>query len=127
MAEPIMDQYEKVNSYDVHKYQVRCTFAAGTGMTYRSRDAVPTRPTTTTVLVTLPKLYTEIVQFEVGLQTAVGSQSEWIITTNNVAIDGTLTLTSINAAGAATAPAVGDVAYFGISVSCDILNDRFAG
>ena len=128
MAEPIMDQYAKISAYDVHSYQVRCTFGTSTNMTYRSRDAIPTRPSATTVKITLPKVYGEIVGFQVGRKAAASVAGlEWIITTDNVATDGTLTLTSIVTGGTATAPASGDVAYFNISVSSDVLNDRFTG
>lgn len=128
MAEPIMDQYAKVSSYDVHAYQVRCTFDTGTTLQYRSRDATPARATTTTVKVTLPKVYTEVVGFKTARFAAVGVAAlEWILSTNNVNVDGTLTFTSVNSAGAATAPAVGDVVFFDIMVSCDVLNDRFLG
>lgn len=128
MAEPIMDQYAAVSAYGVHTYQLRCTFGASTAMTYRSRDAIPTRPTTTTLTVTLPKAYTEIVNFSTGRFAATGvTPLEWIITTNNVAVDGTITFTSVNTSGTATAPATNDVLYLDISVSSDVLNDRFAG
>lgn len=125
-----MDQYAKVSAYDVHTYQVRVTLGAGTAFTYRSRDAIPTRPTSTTLTITLPKVYAEIVDFKVGRFAATGvAPLEYIITTNNVAVDGTLTLTSVatNTAGTATAGAANDVLYITVSVSCDVLNDRFTG
>jgi hypothetical protein len=52
---------------------------------------------------------------------------EWIITTNNIATDGSVTLTSIVAAGTATAPASGDVAYITLGASCATLNSKFTG
>lgn len=128
MAEPIMDQYAKISAYDVHEYKVRCTFGAGTAMTYRSRDAVPTRPTATTLVVTLPKTYAEVIGFRVGRQVAgAAATTEWVLTVNNVAVDGTMTFESRVAAGTATTPATGDIAYLTIDVSSDTLNDRFTG
>ena len=127
MGEPLMDQYAKISAYDVHSYQVRCTFDTGTTLQYRSRDALPARTTTTTITVTLPKNYVEVVGFKAARFAVVGVASlEWILTTNNVTT-GTLVFTSVNSAGAATAPAVGDVVYFTIDVACDTLNDRFTG
>lgn len=128
MAEPIMDQYAKISAYDVHRYQVRCALGAGTAMTYRSRDAIPTRPSATTITITLPKVYAEVVGYTASRFAAAGVAGlEWILTTNNAAVDGTLTFTSIVANGTATASANGDVVYFDIAVSCDVLNDRFIG
>lgn len=131
MGEPLMDQYAQVSAYNVHAFQVRCTFGAGTVMTYRSRDAIPTRPSATTVTVTLPKTYTEVVGFKASRFAVVGVAGlEWILSA--IVVDSNngitaLTFTSIVAAGTATAPATGDVAYFDILVSCDVLNDRFTG
>lgn len=128
MGEPIMDQYAKISAYDVHEYKVRCVFGAATAMTYRSRDAIPTRPTATTVVVTLPKTYAEIISFRAGrLVAGAAATQEWVVTVNNVAVDGTLTLECRIAAGTPTTPATGDAAYFTIEVSCDTLNDRFVG
>ena len=128
MGEPLMDQYEAVSAYGVHTFLVRVTLGAASAFSYRSRDAVPTRPSTTTLKIALPKNYAEIVDFHVGRKAAVGVAGlEWIVTTDNVAVDGTVTLTSINSAGAATAPANGDVAFIRLGVSCDVLNDRFTG
>lgn len=123
-----MDQYAKTSAYDIHSYQVRCTLGAGTALTFRSRDAIPTRPSATTLVVTLPKVYAEVVGFTAARFAATGVAGlEWILTTNNVAVDGTLTFTSIVTAGTATASANGDVVFFDIKVSCDTLNDRFTG
>lgn len=126
-----MDQYAKISAYDVHTYQVRCTFGAGTAMTYRSRDAIPTRPSATTVTVTLPKTYTEVVGFKANRFAASGVAGlEWILSTITTDANGgvtALTFTSIVTGGTATTPAATDVLYLEIAVSCDVLNDRFTG
>jgi len=126
-----MDQYAKVSAYDVHTFNIRCTFGAGTAMTYRSRDAIPVRGSSTTVTVTFPKTYTEIVDFNWSRFAATGVAGlEWIVTSITTDSNGGVTgcvLTSIVTNGTATASANGDVAYFTLSLSCDILNDRFTG
>ena len=98
-------------------------------MTYRSKDASIAKTTTTTFTITLPKAYAEITEFHVGRKAAASVAGlEFIITTDNVATDGTVVLTSIESdTGTATAPAEGDVIYVTLGVSCDQLNDRFTG
>lgn len=116
------------NVQSEHRYAVRCTFGAGTAMTYRSAEAVPTRPSSTTVKIQFPQSYVEVTSLSVGRKAAASVAGlEWIITTNNLAVDGSITLTSIIANGTATASADGDVAYFDIGVSSDNLNDRYIG
>lgn len=128
MSEPVLTGPAQNNVYGEHAFAVRCTFGATTVMTYRSSSAVPTRPSSTTVVVTFPKIYAELTRFRVGrLAAASVAGLEWIVTTNNIAVDGTVTLTSIASNGTATAPASGDVAFFDFGASCDQLNDRFTG
>lgn len=128
MGEPVLTGPAQSNVYGAHSFAVRCTFGSTTVMTYRSAQAVPTRPSSTTVVVTFPKVYAEVTRFRAGrLAAASVAGLEWIITTNNIAVDGTVTLTSIASNGTATAPASGDVAFFDFDVSCDQLNDRFTG
>jgi hypothetical protein len=123
-----MDQYEAHNAYGVHTFYARVTFGTGTVFTSRNRDITVTRLSATTLTLTLPKSYAEIVDFRVGRQAAAAVAGlEWIITSNLVDTTGVITLTSIIAAGTATAPASGDVAYIKLSVSSDVLNDRFTG
>jgi hypothetical protein len=128
MGEPILDGKPMTNVYGEHTYRARVTFGAGTVSTIRAKDVVVTRPSATTLVLTLPKAYTEITDFTVGTKAATGTAMiDWIITTNAVATTGAVTLTAVdsNSAGTATAPASGDVAYITLSVSCDVLNDRF--
>lgn len=128
MTEPVLDGRPQTNVYTEHVYKPRVTFGAGTVSTIRSKDLVITRPTSTTLLLTFPKPYTEITEFHVGTFAAAGTaQIDWIITTNAIATTGLVTLTAIasNTAGTATAPAANDVAFITIGVSCDVLNDRF--
>lgn len=128
MGYPIQDQYATIAAYDVQTYQGRIVFAASTASTWRSRDMVITRPSATTLVLTLPAVYTEIVWYKTGRFAATGVAAlEWIITTNNIAVDGTITLTSVNSAGAATAPAVNDVLYVDIGASMSVPNDRYVG
>ncbi len=126
MGEPVLDGSPQTNVYGEHFYKARVSFGASTVSTIRSKDLVITRTTATTLTLTFPKAYAEITDFNVGMKAAASVASlEWIITTNNIATTGVVTLTAIVAAGTATAPADGDVAYITIGVSCDVLNDRF--
>lgn len=128
--EPVLDGRPQTNVYGEHVFKIRATFGASSAVTYRSKDATIAKTTTTTFTVTLPKAYAEITKFSFGTKAATGTDPIIpIITTDSVATDGTLVLTSVstNTAGTATAPASGDVWYLEIGVSCDILNDRFTG
>lgn len=126
--EPVLDGSPQTNVYTEHVYKARVTFGASTASTIRSKDLVVTRPTATTLVLTFPKAYAEITSFHVGRKAAASVAGlEWIITTNAIDTTGQVTLTSIVAAGTATASASGDVAYIEIGVSCDVLNDRFLG
>lgn len=125
--EPIMDCHPATNVYGEHVFRARVTFGTGTVSTIRCKDLVVTRPTSTTLLLTLPKAYAEITDFKVGTKAATGTAMiDWIISDDSVT-SGTVTLTAVdsNSAGTATAPASGDVAYITLGVSCDVLNDRF--
>jgi hypothetical protein len=118
------------NVYSEHVFKIRCTFGASSAVSYRSKDATIAKTTTTTFTVTLPKAYAEITEFSQSWAKATGADPLAMqITTNNVATDGTLVLTSVstNSAGTATAPASGDVVYLTFGASCDQLNDRFTG
>lgn len=128
--EPLMDGKSTPNVYDEHVFKIRATFGSSSAVTYRSKDASIAKTTTTTFTVTLPKAYTEVTDFSVGWAKATGADPiQFQITTNNVATDGTLVLTSVstNSAGVATAPASGDVAYITLGVSCATLNSKFTG
>jgi hypothetical protein len=128
MGEPIMDGSSTGNVYGEHVFKVRVALGATTAMTYRAKDVVVTRPTATTLKLVLPKAYAEVTSFCVGRKAAAAVAGlEWIITTNALTTDGSITLTSIVAAGTATAPADGDVAYITLGVSCDSLNSQFTG
>ena len=130
MGEPVLAPAGMTNVYSEHTFKIRCTFGASSAVTYRSKDATIAKTTTTTFTVTLPKIYAEITEFNQGWAKATGADPLALqITTNHVATDGTLVLTSVstNSAGVATAPASGDVVYIVLSASCDSLNDRFTG
>ncbi len=130
MAEPVLDGSPQTNVFGEHVYKSRVTFGSGTVSTIRGcREVVVARPTSTTLTLTFSKAYAEVTEFHVGRKAAAGVAGlEWVITTNNIATTGVVTLTSIESdTGAATAPASGDVAYITIGVSCDILEDRFTG
>lgn len=128
--EPLVDGKTLTNVATEHVFKIRATFGANSAVTYRSKDATIAKTTTTTFTITLPKPYTEITDFSVGRFAAVSTAGlEYIITTNSVATNGTLVLTSIanNTAGTATAPATGDVIYITLGVSCDVLNSKYTG
>ena len=131
MAEPDLSGKALSNVSTEHVYKIRATFGATSAIaSYRSKEASIAKTTTTTFTITLPKAYAEITDFSVG-QAAAASviPLAYNITTNSVATDGTLVLTSCEtaAAGTATAPADGDVIYITLGVSCDVLNDRYVG
>lgn len=128
MAEPVLDGSPLTNVYGEHEYKIRVAFGASTASTIRSKEAVVTRPTSTTLVVTLPKAYAEITTFAQSWKKATGADPLSLqITTDALTTTGALTFTvvSTNSAGTATAPADGDVVYLTLGVSCDVLNDRF--
>jgi hypothetical protein len=128
--EPLMDGKALSNVATEHVFKIRATFGASSAVTYRSKDATIAKTTTTTFTITLPKAYAEITDFSVGQKCAASViPLQYAITTNNVATDGTLVLTTKEtaAAGTATAPADGDVAYITLGVSCDPLNSKYTG
>lgn len=125
MAEPVLSSTPITNVYSEHVYRARVTFGAGTVSTIRAGQVVVTRPSATTLKLQFPTAYTEVTEFQVGRAAAAAVAGlEWIITTNNIATTGDITITSIVAAGTATAPAAGDVAYITVGVARDVLNDR---
>jgi len=130
MGEPVLCPAGLTNVYSEHTFKIRCTFGSSSAVSYRSKDATIEKTTTTTFTVRLPKIYSEITEFSQSWAKPTGADPVSMqITTNNVATDGTLVLTSVstNSAGVATAPASGDVVYIVLSASCDSLNDRFTG
>jgi hypothetical protein len=131
MGYPVLDGSPVTNVYSEHVYKIRATFGASSAVTYRSKDATIAKTTTTTFTVTLPQAYAEITSFSYGWYKPAGVEAARVvqITTNSVATDGTLVLTTVdtNTAGTAAAPASGDVLYLTIGVSQDQLNDRFTG
>lgn len=130
MGEPILCPPSICNVPGEHIYKIRCTFAASSVVSYRSLGATIAKTTTTTFTVTLPKIYGEITEFSQSWAKATGADPlSMQITTNSVATDGTLILTSVstNSAGTATAPAAGDVVYLTIGVSSDHQNAGYTG
>ena len=128
--EPMLAGKPATNVYDEHEFKVRVALGASTAFTSRSKDITVTRPSATTLKLALPKAYAEITDYKVGRKAAAAVAGlEYIITTNSVtdATDPHVILTSIVAAGTATAGADGDVLYINLACSCDMLNDRFTG
>ena len=129
--EPVLAGKPHTNVYEEHVYKIRATFGASSAVTYRSKDATIAKTTTTTFTITLPKAYAEITEFAYAWYKPAGVEAPRAvqITTNNVATDGTIVITTVdtNSAGTAAAPASGDVLYLTLGVSCDMLNDRFTG
>lgn len=130
MSEPDLGGKALTNVSTEHVYKIRCTFGATSTVTYRSKGATIEKTTTTTFTIRLPQSYNEITDFSVGQKAAASViPLAYNITTNNVATDGTIVLTSCEtaAAGTATAPASGDVIYITLGVSRDVLNNRYVG
>ena len=130
MGEPDLTGKALSNVATEHTYKIRATFAASSVPSYRSKDATIAKVTTTTFLVTFPKLYVEVVGFNYAWFAATGvAPLACKIIANNLATAGTLTLETeaTNTAGTPTAPAVGDVLYLELSVSSDVLNNRYIG
>jgi hypothetical protein len=125
-----MDGKSTPNVYGEHVFKIRATFGATSTVAFRSKDATIAKTTTTTFTVTLPKAYAEVTELTYGWAKATGAAPLAVqITTNNVAVDGTIVVTTVatNTAGTATAPATGDVLYLNVGVSCDNLNNQFTG
>lgn len=130
MAEPDLGGKALTNVSTEHVYKIRATFGVSSAVTFRSKAATIEKTTTTTFTIRLPQSYAEITDFSVGkLAAASVIPLDYVITTNNVAVDGTIVLTSKETAvsGAATAPASGDVIYISLGVSRDVLNNRYIG
>jgi hypothetical protein len=131
MGYPVLNGSPLTNVYGEHVYKIRATFGASSAVTYRSQDATIAKTTTTTFTVTFPQAYAEVTEFSYGWYKPSGVEAPRAvqITTNNIATDGTLVLTTVdtNSAGTAAAPASGDVLYLTFGVSQDVLNDRFTG
>ena len=128
--EPVLTGSTLTNVYSEHVFKIRCTFAASSVVSYRSKDATIAKTTTTTFTITLPKAYTEITEFSYGWARATGTAALSVqITTNAVATAGTLVVTTVdtNSAGTAAAPADGDVLYITLGVSCDTANAKYTG
>lgn len=130
MGETLLCPPSMTNVYGEHVFKIRCTFGASSVVTYRSMGATIEKTTTTTFTVRLPKIYGEITEFSQSWKKATGADPLALqITTDSVATDGTLVLTSVstNSAGVATAPASGDTVFLTFGVSSDKLNDGFTG
>lgn len=130
MAEPDLGGKALSNVSTEHVYKIRATFGAASALTYRSKGATIETTTSTTFTIRLPQSYAEITDFSVGRKAAAGViPLDYVITTDNVATDGTLVLTSLEtaASGTATAPASGDAIYITLGVSRDVLNNRYVG
>lgn len=130
MGEPLLYTGAVSNVSGEHLFLIRATFGASSAVTFRSKDAIIAKTTTTTFTVTLPKAYREITRFAQGWFKPTGADPVQLqITTDNVATDGTLVLTSVstNSAGTATAPASGDKVWLELGVSCDLINEQFTG
>ncbi len=128
--EPVLGGKSLTNCGEEHVFKIRCTFAASSVVSYRSKDATIAKTTTTTFTVTFPKAYTEITDFSQGWAKAAGADPLSLqITTNALATTGTLVLTSVstNSAGTATAPADGDIVYLTFGVSSDTSNAKYTG
>lgn len=127
--EPTLDGRAQTNVYGEHVYRIRATFGAASAVTFRSKDATIEKTTTTTFTIRLPKAYAEVTDFNVGRYAAASVAGlEYILTDlSALATTGVVVVTSIVTAGTATAPAVGDVIYITLGVSCDTLNDKFTG
>ncbi len=128
--EPDLGGKALTNVSTEHVYKIRATITGSGTLTYRSKEGSIAATTSTTFTITLPQTYAEITDFSVGQKAAASViPLDYAITTNNVATDGTIVLTSRETAvsGAATAPATGDVLYITLGVSRDVLNNRYVG
>ncbi len=127
MPFPIMDGSPSTNVDGEHSYKARVTFGASTAFTARgAKNLTITRPSATTLKLAFMMPYAEVTSFHVGRKAAAAVAGlEFIITTNNCTdtTDPHVILTSIVAAGTATASASGDVAYIEIGLSSSKLED----
>ena len=128
MGYPLLFGAPNLNVPTVHEFLVPVTIGStGSACTWTGYGLTITRPSSTTMKLVFPDIYKNLVGFEVGrFPASVTSQVGWVVSTNNLAVDGSVTLTSV-AAGAATAPASGDVFFLKFCMTSDQLQDAFAG
>lgn len=128
MPYPLLFGPPTLNAPMVHEYVVPVTIGStATAATWTGYGIDIIRPTSTTMKITFPTTYANLLTFEVGrFPATVTSQVGWVVSTNNIAVDGTITLTS-TAAGSATAPASTDVFYLTFRMTSDKLQDAFVG
>jgi len=127
-TEPIMAPAGEQNAFSTHTFHVRVTFGSSAIASYRSKDATIARTGAGTYEVTLPKAYREIVGFSWGFKDATGATLNLVISDEStLTTTGVVTLAARVAAGTDTDPASGDKLYLSLTVSCDVLNDSFAG
>lgn len=128
--EPLMDGKALSNVATEHVFKIRATFAASSVPAYRSKDATIAKLTTTTATVSLPKPYAEITEFSYSWAAATGVAPLAVkIISSTLATNGQFVIEyeATNTAGTPTAPAVGNVLYLSIGVSCDTLNNKYTG
>lgn len=128
MGYPLLFGPPSLNAPSVHQYDVPITIGGtATAVSWFLYGVTLTRPTSTTLKVQFPDLYKYLCGFEQGRQPVlVSSQVGWIVTTNNLAVDGSVTLTAVSA-GSATAPANGDKFTLTFRVSSDAQIDAYTG
>ncbi len=127
---PNMDGKEATNVYEEHVFKMQLSFGASTALTYLGKDIVAERPSATTLKVTFPQQYVRVTSAAQFWAKATGADPVQLqITTDNLAVDGTITFTSTstNSAGTATAPANGDKCWLALGVSQHDLNAAFGG
>ncbi len=129
MGFPNMDGVPATNLYEEHVYVLDVTFGSSSAIaTAYGKDVTIAKTTTTTFTITLPQSYARITRYHCGRKAAASVAGlEFIVTTDSVATDGTVVLTSIESdSGSATAPAEGDRIWITLGVTQSDLNDRFS-
>jgi len=115
------------NVFGEHLYKVRVTFGSNAIASYLSKDVTIARANTGQYTVTFPKYHTALTDFSFGMKDATGATLNFVVSADNLASAGTLTVEAHVAAGTATDPASGDVAYLTFGVSDDNLNAKYGG
>lgn len=125
--EPQLAPAGSSNVYDEHIYRIRVTFVATSIASYRSKDATIARTGIGLYTITLPKNYEAITDFNYSMEDASGALMYAVIASSTVGADGKVFVAIRTSDGTNTDPDVGDVGYFTLSVSSDVLNAEFTG
>ncbi|MER3466189.1 MAG: hypothetical protein C4340_03230 [Armatimonadota bacterium] len=124
MPTPLLSGQEVSNFIGVQKLHVLVTFGNTSVAKVQTRSVQSfTRTAPGTYTVTLQRAYRTLVGIRGSWVRPSGATLQADVTADNVAVDGTLVLTTRVSSGAATDPSNGDKLMLEILVSCEPFND----